>query len=329
MSVATTQLNDRSELERQLEVHRVELTGYCYRMLGSPFEAEDAVQETLLRAWRALDRFEGRSSLRSWLFGIATNVCFDHLNAGRRRALPMDLSPPSPADAPLGAALPEHLWIGPVTEGRVLPQSTDPAEVAVTRESIRLAFVAALQHLTPRQRAVLILRDVLRWRADEVADLLGATTTSVHSVLRRARSVLAEADPGRSQRLHASDEDARALVDRYVDAFERFDVDALVALLHEDVTFSMPPYLLWMRGATAVREWFAAAPTRCADVRFVAIPANASPAFAMYRRDRPDAAYEPFGVQVIELSANRIVRIDSFLDAQLFPLLGLAAHFVP
>src|SRR5436853_3255554 len=180
-----------SELELRLEQHRAELTGYCYRMLGSAFEAEDAVQETLVRAWRSFDRFEGRSLLRSWLYSIATNVCLDMLRGSQRRARPMDLGPAGTADGPLGDTLPEATWIQPIPDGHVLPANADPADLAVSRETIRLAFVAALQYLPPRQRAVLILREVLRWKATEVAELLDTTVASVNSALQRARSTLA------------------------------------------------------------------------------------------------------------------------------------------
>jgi len=315
---------DVTELERQLERHRVELTGFCYRMLGSPFEAEDAVQETLVRAWRALDRFEGRSAFRSWLFGIATNVCIDMLNAKQRRALPMALGPPSPGDAPISAALPEHLWIGPAPDGRVLPATTDPAEMAVARESVRLAFVAALQHLTARQRAVLILRDVLRWKAQEVAELLDTTTISVHSLLRRARAVMAEVDPAGRAPTPTGDDAARALVDRFVDAFERYDVDALVALLHEEVTLSMPPHPLWIHGIDAVRTFFLTTGADCRTGRFVRTVANGGPALAVYRPSGPGGAYEPFAIQVLEVSDGAIVGLHAFIEPRLFPLFGVA-----
>jgi RNA polymerase sigma-70 factor (ECF subfamily) len=328
MSETVAPLRDEREIERRLEHHRTELTGFCYRMLGSPFEAEDAVQETLVRAWRAFDRFEGRAALRSWLFGIATNVCIDMLNAGRRRALPMDLASPSGGTAAIGTPLPEHRWIGPIADGRALPTSSDPADVAVARESIRLAFVAALQHLPPRQRAVLILRDVLRWRASEVATLLGSTTVSVHSMLRRARAVLAAAELPGAGTAEVPDDAARALVDRYVEAFERFDVDSLVALLHEDVILSMPPYPLWMRGTDAVRTWLEAATDDCRGTRFVPIAANGGRALAAYRPTGPGGAYEAFGIQVMELSAGRIAGIHAFLDPRLFPLFDVPAVLV-
>src|SRR6059036_3378758 len=230
--------------EQQLEQHRVELTAHCYRMLGSPFEAEDAVQETLLRAWRSLDRFEGRASLRSWLYRIATNVCLDMLHGRERRARPMDLGPAKTADHPLGEPLPEATWIQPIPDGRVLPEHGDPAEIAESRETIRLAFIAALQHLPPRQRAVLILREVLQWEAAEVAELLDTTVSSVNSALQRARATLAASKVAADDPSPPMDEKQRALLSRYVDAFERYDLDALTELLREDASWTMPPYAL-------------------------------------------------------------------------------------
>ncbi|MDP9235024.1 MAG: RNA polymerase subunit sigma-70, partial [Actinomycetota bacterium] len=220
--------------ELQLEQHRVELTAYAYRMLGSAFEAEDAVQDTLLRAWRSFDRFEGRAALRTWLYQIATNVCLDMLKSRERRARPMDLGPARPADSPLGAQLPEVTWLEPIPEARVVPSAADPAELAMSRESIKLAFVAALQHLPPRQRAVLILREVLRWKASEVAELLETTVPSVNSALQRARATLAASEVTEDVSLAAMDEQQQTLLARYVDAFQRYDMDSLTALLHED-----------------------------------------------------------------------------------------------
>ncbi|MDQ2690234.1 MAG: sigma-70 family RNA polymerase sigma factor, partial [Chloroflexota bacterium] len=230
----------------RLEQYRRELTGYCYRMLGGTFEAEDAVQETFVRAWRAFDRFEGRSALRSWLYRIATNVCLDMLKGSQRRARPMDFGPAQSADNQLAAPLPESAWIEPMPDERIEPSGGDPADVAVARESVRLAFMAALQHLPPKQRAVLILREVLRWKADEVAQLLDTTVASVNSALQRARATLAE--NGGELEPRPLDDDARELLEKYVDAFERYDIDALVTLLHEDATQDMPPYAMWLRG---------------------------------------------------------------------------------
>src|SRR5882724_7677703 len=233
--------------EQELEQYRAELTAYCYRMLGSPFEAEDAVQETLLRAWRGLDRFEGRAALRSWLYRIATNVCFDMLNARERRARPMDLGPArEPVESNLNA-LPEVTWIEPVP-ATTLAAESDPAEVAVEHETIRLAFVAALQHLPPRQRAVLILCEVLRWKASEVAELLETSVASVNSALQRARASLDAANITAGEPAESLSEADRAMLARYVEAFEAYDIEKLTSLLHEDATQSMPPFDLWLSG---------------------------------------------------------------------------------
>ncbi len=313
-------------LEPLLERHRVELTGYCYRMLGSTFEAEDAVQETLIRAWRNFDRFEGRAAVRSWLYRIATNVCLNMRAAPQRRARPMDLSPASTADRTLPAPLPEATWIEPMPDARAVPSGGDPADVAIARETIRLAFVAALQHLPPRQRAVLILREVLHWRADEVAELLGTTVASVNSALQRARSTLASKDISATPSPTAMDDAQRALVDRYVAAFERYDMDALTALLHEDATWNMPPYELWLQTHLDIERWCLGPGIGCRGSRLVPVVANGSPAFGQYK---PSAAggYEPWSIQVLELAGDRISGITFFLDtARFFPLFGLPSR---
>src|SRR3954470_1772353 len=307
----------------QLEQHRRELTAHCYRMLGSPFEAEDAVQDTLLRAWRSLDRFEGRAALRSWLYRIATNVCLDMLNGRQRRARPMDLGPARSPDGPVGDILPEATWIEPAPD-RLVVTDGDPAEVAESRETIRLAFVAALQHLPPRQRAVLILREVLRWKASEVAELLDTSVASVNSALQRARATLDSREITVGDSPDPIDEDDRTLLARYVDAFEQFDIDGLVALLHEEATLSMPPYELWLRGRDVMRGWYLGTGTHCRGSRLVAISANALPAFGQYRPSGPGGSFEPWALQVIESSEGRITAINTFLDtARLFPLFGL------
>jgi RNA polymerase sigma-70 factor (ECF subfamily) len=311
------------DLELQLEQHRVELTAYAYRMLGSAFESEDAVQETLLRAWRSIDRFEGRASLRSWLYRIATNVCLDMLNGKERRARPMDLASPKTADAPLGEALPEATWILPIPDGRALPADVDPADLAVSRETIRLAFVAALQHLPPRQRAVLILREVLRWKASEVAELLGTTVASVNSALQRARTTLAASDLTGTEPVQPMDDEQRALLARYVDAFERYDLDSLTSLLHQDASWSMPPYELWLQTHEDIRKWCLGPGIGCRGSRLVPIRANGSPAFGQYKPS-VSGGREPWSLQVLEVSAGRISGITFFLDtATLFPLFGL------
>jgi RNA polymerase sigma-70 factor (ECF subfamily) len=314
-----------SDLESRLEQHRAELTGYCYRMLGSAFEAEDAVQETMLRAWRSFDRFEGRAALKSWLYRIATNVCLTMLDGRGRRARPMDLSEAGTVDGPL-TTLPEVTWLEPIPDSRVLPAQSDPAELALARETLRLAFVAALQHLSARQRAVLILREVLRWKASEVAELLETSVASVNSALQRARSTLATRNVTVSDPAPAMDEADRALLARYVDAFQDFDMDALVALLHEEATLSMPPYELWLRGRLDLRDWFLGTGKHCRGSRLVPITANGSAAFGQYRPSGPGGSFEPWALQVVETSGDHVVAINSFLDtARLFPLFGLPA----
>jgi RNA polymerase sigma-70 factor (ECF subfamily) len=305
------------ELEQQLEQHRAELTGYCYRMLASPFEAEDAVQETFLRAWRGYDRFEGRAALRSWLYRIATNVCLDLLGARERRARPMDLGP---AGAPVAEnlnTLPEVTWIEPVRD-----DSLDPAELAVSRESIRLAFVAALQHLPPRQRATLILCEVFRWQASEAAELLETSVAAVNSALQRARATLESLDLEEAP--PAVEEADAELLARYVAAFEAYDMDALTSLIHEDATQSMPPYDLWLRGREDIFTWWLGPGIGCRGSRVLPAPgANGAPAFGQYKPS-PEGGYEPWALQVLEVSDGRIVELTFFLDTErLFPLFGL------
>jgi RNA polymerase sigma-70 factor, ECF subfamily len=314
-----------AELAQQLERYRVELTAHCYRMLGSAFEAEDAVQETMLRAWRAIDQFEGRAAFRSWLYRIATNVCLNMLGASQRRARPMDLAQPSSADTPLPPALPESRWIEPVPDGRVLPADGDPAEVAVARESVRLAFVAALQHLPPRQRAVLILREVLRWKADEVAELLDTTVASVNSALQRARSTLGEGKATVSERpSEPMDAEHQALLARYVDAFERYDMDSLTALLRHDATWNMPPYELWLQTHDDITRWCLGPGIGCRGSRLIPTSANGSPAFGQYKPAAEPGVWEPWSLQVLEISDGRISGITFFLDtARFFPAFGL------
>jgi RNA polymerase sigma-70 factor, ECF subfamily len=317
------------ELEAALEQYRAELTGYCYRMLGSAFEAEDAVQETMVRAWRNFDSFEGRSALRSWLYRIATNVCLDMLRGRQRRALPMDLAGAKAADSPLGSPLPEATWIQPVPDDRVLPTDGDPAEIAEMRESVRLAFVAALQHLPPRQRAVLILREVLRWKATEVAELLGMTAMSVNSALQRARATLAASDVNTSEAVLEAGEENQDLLARYVDAFERYDLDSLTSLLYEDATWSMPPYELWLQTHEDIRKWCLGPGSGCRGSRLIATKANGAPAFGQYKPS-PDGGLEPWSLQVLEISGDRIAGISFFLNTEkYFPLFGLPPRLDP
>ncbi len=314
----------RVELEAQLDGYRRELTGYCYRMLGSSFDAEDAVQNAMVRAWRGLDRFDGRSSLRTWLYRITHNVCLDMLRGTQRRALPMDLGPQSTADVHLGAPLSGETWLEPVATGAVLPADLDPADRAVQSESIRLAFVAALQELPPKQRAVLILREVLRWPAADVAALLDTTVAGVNSALQRARATL-DAD----DRAAPVDDGATGdLLAQYVDAFEAFDLDRLVALLHDDATHSMPPWPLWLQGPEEWKRWNQGPGAECKGSRLVPVDINGTRGFAQYRPSGPDGRHEPWAVHLLEVVDGKIANITYFvdLDRTLFPHLGLPDH---
>ena len=308
----------------ELELHRKALTGYCYRMLGSGSEADDAVQETLVRAWKASDSFEGRSAVRSWLYRIAHNVCLDMLRSSQRRARPMEMGPRRTPEDFKGELLPEGSWVTPIPDDRIVPADGDPAEVAVARDSIRLAFVAALQLLPATQRAVLILREVLRWHASEVAELLDTSVPAVNSALQRARATLsaAGATSGASTELSAED---RALVARYVEAFERYDMDSLVAILHEDVVVSMPPYDFWLQGTEHAIEWFLGNGIGCKGSRLLATWANGAPAFGSYRID-PEGGHAPFALQVLDVVDGRIAGQHNFLDPDLFPTFGLPTH---
>jgi RNA polymerase sigma-70 factor (ECF subfamily) len=296
-------------------------------MLGSAFDADDAVQDTMVRAWRGLDRFEGRSALRSWLYRIATNVCLDLLASRQRRARPMDLSSSAwqPVEASLSARQPEVTWVEPILDGQVLRSAGDPAELAVERESIRLAFVAALQHLPPRQRAVLILRDVLRWKADEVAELLESSVASVNSALQRARATLGSDRVRETPATDPLDDDDRALLERYIEAFESYDIDAFVALLHEDATQNMPPYEMWLQGRVDIGAWMLGPGKECRGSRLLPTSANGQPAFAHYKPSGPGGRHEPWALQVLDISGGQVVAITSFLDTRLFSLLGLPA----
>ena len=314
-------------VEAQLEQYRVELTAYCYRMLGS-VDAEDAVQETFIRAWRAYDGFEGRSALRSWLYRIATNVCFDMLESRKRRARPMDLGPAGEPIAENLSTLPEVTWIEPMPDGRVVPEG-DPAAVAEARETIRLAFVAALQHLPPRQRAVLILCEVLRWQASEVAELLDTTVASVNSALQRARATLSASNVEPSTTAPSVDAADEELLARYVEAFERYDMDALTSLIREDATQSMPPYELWLAGRDDILSWWFGPGNTCRDSRVIpVVSANGAPAFGQYRPVPGGEGYEPWALQVLEIEDGKIVELTFFLDTKtVFPLFGLPLEY--
>jgi RNA polymerase sigma-70 factor (ECF subfamily) len=310
-----------------VEQYRRELTGYCYRMLGSAFEADDAVQETMVRAWKAFDSFEGRSSLRSWVYRNATNVCLDMHRGRKRRATPMDLGGPYTPEVFHGATRPESEWITPIPDDRVLVLDGDPAEVAATRETIKLAFVTALQHLPARQRAALILCEVLKWQATEAAELLDTSVASINSALQRARATLADRSADDARDVRVVDASQADLLARYVDAFERYDIDTLVTLLRDDVIMSMPPYDFWLTGPELMGSWFRNQGIGCKDGRILpAGTANGSAAFGTYRID-PAGGFSPWSLLVLEVSGDiRIVGNHSFLDTSLFEVFGLPAH---
>lgn len=311
-------MNDPTQ---QFEPHRRELTGYCYRMLGSAFEAEDAVQETMVRAWKKFDSFEGRSSVRSWLYRIAGNVCFDMLRSPQRRARPSDLSGPSTADDLPGPPLSESTWIGPIPDSLM---AADPADKAVTRDSVKLAFVAALQKLPPKQRAVLVLREVLEWSAAETAELLETSVPSVNSALQRARATVAELDEGHTDDRDPLDDKQQELLKDYVAAFENYDLDALTSLLHKDASLSMPPLDLWLRGTDQIRAWFLGTGNGCRGSKLVPIEANGVPGHAQYRPTDEPGLYRPWAIQLLDIRDGKIVALNNFLQVEtLFPLFGL------
>jgi RNA polymerase sigma-70 factor, ECF subfamily len=311
----------------ELEQYRGELTAYCYRMLGSPFDAEDAVQDTFVRAWKSREKFEGRSAMRSWLYRIATNVCLDSLKGKERRARPMDLGP---AREPIEANLhipTEVTWLEPIPLTLVAPER-DPADVAVANESIRLAFVAALQQLPAKQRAVLILREVLDWQATEVAELLDTSVPSVNSALQRARATLAKGD-GESDALQRKPLSAadREMLDRYVSAFEAYDPSALAALIREDAKQSMPPFDMWLRGRDDILAWWFGPGIGCQGSRVIrTISANGLPTYGQYKID-PEGGHAPWALMVLDVKDGLIDEFTFFLDTQrLFPLFGLPLH---
>jgi RNA polymerase sigma-70 factor (ECF subfamily) len=276
-----------------------------------------------VRAWRSRDRFEGRAALRSWLYRIATNVCLDMLKSRERRIRPMDLGPAlEPIEANLHTRK-ETTWVEPLPMNFVATDP-DPADLAVERESIRLALVAALQILPPRQRAVLILREVLRWEASEVADLLETSVASVNSALQRARTTLAKSNVSSSDRVPALSESDRSLLERYVVAFEHYDMQALTALIHKDATQSMPPYDMWLEGRDNVFAWWLGPGIGCRGSRVIpTLSANGSPAFGQYKPS-PNGGYEPWALQVLELENGLIKELTFFLDtARIFPIFGL------
>jgi RNA polymerase sigma-70 factor (ECF subfamily) len=307
----------------QIEIHRQALTGHCYRMLGSAVDADDATQETIIRAWKNADKFDGRAALLTWLYRIATNVCIAELSHRRRRVRPIE---DRPAGAPTDELIPcpSSHWIQPIPDARAIPADADPSMRAMLRQSIRLAFVAALQNLAPKPRATLLLVEVLGWSAAEVAETLGASVASVNSALQRARATLA----GRNWRAvpSALTESQEQMLNRYVDAFERYDVDQLVALLRDDATFSMPPFALWLQGPEPVRSWLLGMGAGCRGSRLLPTEACGSPAFGHYKLDA-DGRHKAFALEVLELSGDRIQGWNFFLETEtLFPKFQLPLH---
>ncbi len=307
----------------ELEAHRPGLTALCYRMLGSVFDAEDAVQETLARAWRARAGFEGRSSLRSWLYRIATNICLDSLRNQPRRARPVDLGPSSPPELSyLGEMLTDFPWVQPVPDSLLLTGGEDPAEMVVYRETIRLAFIAAVQQLVPLQRAVLILHDVLGWRSREIATLLDSSVPAVNSALQRARAKLAAQPALEGKPVSEAD---RQLAERYLRAFEAYDLDALVQLMHDDAIQMMPPFALWLRGSGDIARWMLGPRAECRGSRMLPTAANGCPAFGQYRID-PEGGHRPWGLHVLEVSQGKVAVLHVFLGEAIFEAFGLPAH---
>jgi RNA polymerase sigma-70 factor (ECF subfamily) len=324
MNPVSTEAHD---LGQELDQHRGELTAYCYRMLASPFEAEDAVQETFLRAFRGIERFEGRAAMKTWLHRIATNVCLDMLRGRKQRVRPMELGPArEPIEANLNVPA-EVTWLEPIPDTLIAPQP-DPSDVAASRESVRLAFVAALQQLPPRQRAALILCEVMQWSANEVAELLETSTASVNSALQRARATL-KTQPRTAETAAGMDDAQRALLARYVEAFERYDVSLLTKVIREDARQSMPPYDLWLSGREDMFRWWFGVGIGCKDSRLIPVgTANGSPAYGQYKPSVSGDGYEPWALQVIELTPSGVGEITFFLDTQrLFPLFGLPLRF--
>ena len=303
----------------QLETHRVALTGHCYRMLGSASDADDAVQETLVRAWKSLDRFDGRSSMKTWLYRIATNVCLDQLSERKRRERPIE-GPMGTIYDSLETRERAH-WLEPIADARAIPAEADPAERAMLRQSIRLAFVAALQHLSPKERAALLLAEVLGFSAAEIADTLETSVASVNSALQRARANLPERDLEALQA--ASDEVPSHLIDRYVDAFERYDMEALTKLLHEDAVLSMPPFTLWLQGPDTIANWMLGRGMGCMGSKLIRVEAAGSPAFAQYKGDGT-----PWALIVLDVAGGRIGSLTFFLDTKaLVPQLALPEQY--
>jgi RNA polymerase sigma-70 factor (ECF subfamily) len=311
---------------RGADPYRRELLAHCYRMLGSVHDAEDLVQETYLRAWRSYEGFEGRSSLRTWLYRIATNACLTAIESRGRRPLPSGLGGPAPDPNEPLAQRTEVSWLEPMPDALAGAERTDPAAIVTSRESMRLALIAAMQHLPARQRAVLILRDVLKWRAAEVAELLDTTTTAVNSMLQRARAQLDQAAPTENDVVEPASHDQRELLDRYVAAFEDKNVPAIVELLTGDAVWEMPPYTTWYQGPDHVAHHLAGrCPGGPGDFRLVQAEANGQPALALYLRDGADGdgVFQPFTLQVLTVTTEGISHVVNFFDHRLFATFGL------
>lgn len=326
--LAAARAGDQHEFTHLTEPHRRELQVHCYRILGSLHDAEDLVQETMLRAWRRLNTYEGRASLRSWLYKIATNACLDALDKRPRRALPAATHPASDASQPFMPPITEPVWLEPLPDDMLADAEETPEARYTAHESITLAFLAALQTLPPRQRAVVILCDVLDWRASEAAECLGMTLPAVNSALHRARETLAKHYHRRDSVTPAhADEHTRALLDRYVRAWEAADVGALVALLKEDAVFAMPPIPSWFRGRESIRAVLEAMPfAGDARGRWKIVPtrANGEPALALYQRDEAGGGvYRGFGLQVLSIEGDSFAEVTTFINPGLFPRFGL------
>ncbi|TDC49902.1 sigma-70 family RNA polymerase sigma factor [Jiangella ureilytica] len=327
MVQTTTTGEPRGDFQQLADPYRRELLAHCYRMLGSVHDAEDLVQETYLRAWRAYDRFEDRSSLRTWLYRIATNACLTALESRGRRPMPTGLGGPSTEPAGDLIERSEVPWLEPLPDvaiGADNADGVDPATVVTSRESVRLALVAALQHLPPRQRAVLVLRDVLRWKAAEVADLLETSPAAVNSMLQRAHAQLDRVAPSPDDAVEPLTPETRELLDRYVTAFENYDVDAIVRQLTEDAVWEMPPFAAWFVGSADIGELILVqCPMKApGDLRIVRISANGQPALAQYLRGA-DGVHRPFAIQVVTAGPAGISHVGQFFDLSLFPLFGL------
>jgi RNA polymerase sigma-70 factor (ECF subfamily) len=310
----------------EFEPHRRELCAYAYRMLGSSFEAEDAVQDAFTRAWKSYASFEGRSSLRSWLYKITTNVCLDMLKGPQRRARPMDLAPASDAGTPLPAPEPDYLWVEPIPDSMAF--GADPAAAAEAKATLRLAFVAAVQHLPAKQRAVMLMREVLRFSAAETAEALHLSPASVNSALQRAKATMEQVHAKPEESYTLDDAELRKLVDGYVSAFEAYDMDALTALCTQDVALSMPPFPLWVQGHADVVEFMLTTGKGCENSKLVPVAANGLPAFGHYKPSDTPGVWEPWSITVLELEGGRISGLNYFLDTpKLFPLFGLPPEY--